>query len=144
MGPVIAAVQVILSSPKNASEGARAAAATITESYIAQACLHSGVPQVIAFLVEKVTLKMISLFLLLLSAISPSPSTALVHPDGIGKLPALGWNSWNAYNCDINEAKVLSAAQKIVDLKLKVRKHSARLSFLSAHNNRIPDTNTST
>jgi alpha-galactosidase len=40
--------------------------------------------------------------------------------DGIGKLPALGWNSWNAYRCNITEEKFLSAAQKIVDLGLKV------------------------
>ncbi|KAI0690524.1 glycoside hydrolase superfamily [Cytidiella melzeri] len=35
-----------------------------------------------------------------------------------GKLPALGWNSWNAYGCDINETKVLDAAELIVSLGL--------------------------
>jgi alpha-galactosidase len=39
---------------------------------------------------------------------------------GVGRLPALGWNSWNAYGCDISEDKFLSAAQKIVSLGLKV------------------------
>lgn len=36
-----------------------------------------------------------------------------------GKLPALGWNTWNAYGCDINEAKVLAAANSFVSLGLK-------------------------
>jgi alpha-galactosidase len=39
---------------------------------------------------------------------------------GVGKLPALGWNSWNAYKCDITEAKFMSAAEKIVELGLRV------------------------
>lgn len=38
----------------------------------------------------------------------------------VGKLPALGWNSWNAYACNINEEHFLSAARKLVDLGLKV------------------------
>ncbi|KAF2119989.1 putative alpha-galactosidase B [Lophiotrema nucula] len=37
----------------------------------------------------------------------------------IGKLPALGWNSWNAYGCDINEQKILDAADRMNDLGLK-------------------------
>ena len=32
-----------------------------------------------------------------------------------GKLPTLGWNSWNAYHCDITEDKFLTAAQVIVE-----------------------------
>ncbi|KDR75050.1 hypothetical protein GALMADRAFT_140601 [Galerina marginata CBS 339.88] len=36
-----------------------------------------------------------------------------------GKLPALGWNSWNAYGGNINEAKVLAAANQFVSLGLK-------------------------
>lgn len=31
-----------------------------------------------------------------------------------GKVPSLGWNSWNAYHCDIDESKFLSAAELIV------------------------------
>jgi alpha-galactosidase len=38
-----------------------------------------------------------------------------------GKLPALGWNSWNAFGCDINSTKILTAANKIVNLGLKDR-----------------------
>lgn len=45
----------------------------------------------------------------------------LVRPDGVGKLPALGWNSWNAFNCNITESDFLTAANQIVSLGLKVR-----------------------
>ncbi|MBE3041856.1 alpha-galactosidase, partial [Candidatus Bathyarchaeota archaeon] len=46
-------------------------------------------------------------------------ATALTSPDGTGKLPALGWSSWNEYGCDINETVFLETAQLIVDLGLK-------------------------
>ncbi|KAM5540296.1 hypothetical protein V8D89_006115 [Ganoderma adspersum] len=36
----------------------------------------------------------------------------------VGKLPALGWNSWNAYGCNINETKVLNAANQFISLGL--------------------------
>ncbi|KAJ3570012.1 hypothetical protein NP233_g4680 [Leucocoprinus birnbaumii] len=36
-----------------------------------------------------------------------------------GRLPALGWNTWNAYRCDINESKVVAAANQFVSLGLK-------------------------
>ncbi|KXN90847.1 putative alpha-galactosidase B [Leucoagaricus sp. SymC.cos] len=36
-----------------------------------------------------------------------------------GRLPALGWNTWNAYRCDINATKVLAAANQFVSLGLK-------------------------
>jgi hypothetical protein len=36
-----------------------------------------------------------------------------------GKLPALGWNSWNAFFCDINSTKVMTAANQVVSLGLK-------------------------
>jgi hypothetical protein len=60
-------------------------------------------------------------FLVPLLAAVPS-ALGLERPDGVGKLPALGWNSWNAYQCNINEAVVLGAAQKMIDLGLKVIK----------------------
>ncbi|GKZ33507.1 hypothetical protein AbraIFM66950_003409 [Aspergillus brasiliensis] len=47
------------------------------------------------------------------------PATALVRPDGVGRTPALGWNSWNAYSCDIDADKILSAANEVVNLGLK-------------------------
>jgi hypothetical protein len=58
---------------------------------------------------------------LLVPLLSNIPATnGLTAPDNVGKLPALGWNSWNAYGCDISEANFLDAAQKLVDLGLKV------------------------
>ena len=36
-----------------------------------------------------------------------------------GKLPTLGWNSWNMYHCEIDEQKFLAAAEKIVSTGLK-------------------------
>ncbi|KAL5002943.1 putative alpha-galactosidase B [Aspergillus recurvatus] len=46
-------------------------------------------------------------------------ANALVRPDGVGRLPALGWSSWNAYECDINATVILTAATQVVDLGLK-------------------------
>lgn len=46
-------------------------------------------------------------------------SAQLTSPDGVGRLPALGWSSWNEYGCDINETVFLETAQLIVDLGLK-------------------------
>ncbi|KAL7946094.1 glycoside hydrolase family 27 protein [Trichoderma barbatum] len=44
-----------------------------------------------------------------------SGASAIVMPDGkTGKLPSLGWNSWNAYHCDIDESNFLSAAELLV------------------------------
>jgi alpha-galactosidase len=36
-----------------------------------------------------------------------------------GKLPALGWNSWNAFFCDIDSTKIMTAANQMVSLGLK-------------------------
>jgi alpha-galactosidase len=36
-----------------------------------------------------------------------------------GRLPPLGWNSWNAFGCNINETKFLTAATTLVDSGLK-------------------------
>ncbi|PMD32714.1 glycoside hydrolase family 27 protein [Hyaloscypha variabilis F] len=44
---------------------------------------------------------------------------ALVLKHGVGKLPALGWNSWNAFGCNINETNILTAANQLVSLGLK-------------------------
>ncbi|KAH9998466.1 glycoside hydrolase superfamily [Russula compacta] len=50
-----------------------------------------------------------------LAAVAPTtpPSKA------VGRLPALGWNSWNAYRCAISEEKVLGAAHSFVTLGLR-------------------------
>ncbi|KAK7035482.1 hypothetical protein VNI00_011775 [Paramarasmius palmivorus] len=57
-------------------------------------------------------------------SVPPAPFAAPYPPEytpsrSVGKLPALGWNTWNAYRCDISEAKVLAAANSFVSLGLK-------------------------
>ncbi|TVY38815.1 putative alpha-galactosidase B [Lachnellula occidentalis] len=55
-----------------------------------------------------------------LTALAVLPSTnALVREDGVGKLPALGWNSWNAFSCGVDEDKIMTAANEIISLGLK-------------------------
>ncbi|KAL9616886.1 MAG: hypothetical protein Q9160_008275 [Pyrenula sp. 1 TL-2023] len=57
--------------------------------------------------------------LLLVIALAPI-ANAIVMPDGYtGKLPTLGFNSWNAYHCNIDATKFLSAAQALVDTGLR-------------------------
>ncbi|KAG6331627.1 hypothetical protein ID866_7464 [Astraeus odoratus] len=38
--------------------------------------------------------------------------------DGVGKLPVMGYNTWNAYHCDIDEDLVLKNAKLLKDLGL--------------------------
>ncbi|KAK3116543.1 hypothetical protein LTR53_002967 [Teratosphaeriaceae sp. CCFEE 6253] len=53
-------------------------------------------------------------------ALSALPAAlGLVLPNNVGKLPALGWNSWNAYYCDVDQSKILLAANAMVDLGFK-------------------------
>nr|Q5AVQ6.2 RecName: Full=Probable alpha-galactosidase B; AltName: Full=Melibiase B; Flags: Precursor [Aspergillus nidulans FGSC A4]ABF50888.1 putative alpha-galactosidase [Aspergillus nidulans] len=56
-------------------------------------------------------------FLALITLISRA--NALMRPDGVGRLPALGWSSWNAHECDINATVILTAAAQVVKLGLK-------------------------
>lgn len=37
------------------------------------------------------------------------------NQDGQAALPPMGWNSWNAFNSDVDEEKVMASAQLIVD-----------------------------
>lgn len=39
----------------------------------------------------------------------------LYWEDGTGRLPAMGWNSWNAYHCDVDAGKIMEAANAMVD-----------------------------
>ncbi|OJK04876.1 hypothetical protein ASPACDRAFT_74440 [Aspergillus aculeatus ATCC 16872] len=48
-----------------------------------------------------------------------SRANALVRQDDVGRVPALGWNSWNAFNCEIDADKILTAANEVIDLGLK-------------------------
>ena len=40
------------------------------------------------------------------------------NTDGAAPVPPMGWNSWNAFNSDVDEEKVLASAQALVDTKL--------------------------
>ncbi|KAK8127339.1 glycoside hydrolase [Apiospora sp. TS-2023a] len=48
-----------------------------------------------------------------------SGGDALVSPDGTGRLPAMGWNSWNEYGCNISDDVFLRVADLMVELGLK-------------------------
>lgn len=37
----------------------------------------------------------------------------------IGRLPAMGWSSWNVYRCDINETLFVEVGNLMVSLGLK-------------------------
>ncbi|CAI6334254.1 unnamed protein product [Periconia digitata] len=57
--------------------------------------------------------------LLLLLFFFAASATPLTLPNSTGKLPALGWNSWNAFRCNINATVFLDAARGLVDLGLR-------------------------
>jgi len=42
------------------------------------------------------------------------------RPDGLGKLPAMGWNTWNSLKCNYDENVILGMAQLMKDLRLRV------------------------
>ena len=44
-------------------------------------------------------------------------SVYAVH-NGVGRTPPLGWNSWNKFQCDIDEDLIKATADKIVELGL--------------------------
>ncbi|BEL06747.1 ricin-type beta-trefoil lectin domain protein [Actinoplanes sichuanensis] len=50
-------------------------------------------------------------------AASPSPATAAEGSPAVR--PPLGWNSWNTFGCDINEAKIRAAADAMVSSGMK-------------------------
>jgi alpha-galactosidase len=54
-----------------------------------------------------------------LAPVLATAAAALVSPDGTGRLPALGWNSWNEYGCNINETIFLQVSDHLVELGLK-------------------------
>ena len=37
---------------------------------------------------------------------------ALALDNGVGLTPAMGWNSWNAFRCDINENLIVELYSK--------------------------------
>ena len=44
---------------------------------------------------------------------------ALALDNGVGLTPAMGWNSWNAFRCDINENLIRQVARALVDSGLR-------------------------
>ena len=54
------------------------------------------------------------------AAADPLAATARwsANADGYAPAPPMGWNSWNAFNSDVDEEKVLASAQALVDTKL--------------------------
>ena len=52
-------------------------------------------------------------FLLLLVA----ASAVQALNNGLGLVPPMGWNSWNAFNCDIDEAKIKKAAEMLMQFQ---------------------------
>lgn len=51
--------------------------------------------------------------------LSPLLLTAPVQAlnNGLGLVPPMGWNSWNAFNCDIDEGKIKKAAAKLLQFQ---------------------------
>lgn len=58
-------------------------------------------------------------FLVLLGLFMIGHVQALVSPDGTGRLPALGWSSWNEFECDITEDVFIGIAEKLTSLGLR-------------------------
>ncbi|KAK7031030.1 hypothetical protein VNI00_013820 [Paramarasmius palmivorus] len=52
------------------------------------------------------------------SLVSRAPPAKALD-DGVGRLPFMGYNTWNAYHCDINETVIMQNAQLLVDLGLR-------------------------
>ncbi|WP_225977992.1 glycoside hydrolase family 27 protein [Gandjariella thermophila] len=44
----------------------------------------------------------------------PDDSPAAMGRDGLAATPPMGWNSWNAFGCDIDEAKIRGVADALV------------------------------
>jgi alpha-galactosidase len=63
-----------------------------------------------------VSLSLAALFASLMLLNKPIPSEALVND--LGRLPAMGYNTWNAYHCDINETVILETARLMKSLGL--------------------------
>ncbi|KAF5371744.1 hypothetical protein D9758_003601 [Tetrapyrgos nigripes] len=53
------------------------------------------------------------------AVLSNAPLKALALDNGVGKLPYLGYNTWNAYHCDINETVLRQTADNMVKLGLR-------------------------
>lgn len=48
-----------------------------------------------------------------------NPTQAQAASNGIALTPPMGWNSWNAFHCNITEGKIRAMADAMVKLGLK-------------------------
>lgn len=46
-------------------------------------------------------------------------STALLMHNGVAATPAMGWDNWNAYGCDVSEQLVLGTARQMANIGLR-------------------------
>jgi alpha-galactosidase len=46
-------------------------------------------------------------------------SAAVALDNGVGRLPAMGWSSWNTFRCDLSEALILEVADALVSSGLR-------------------------
>lgn len=46
-------------------------------------------------------------------------SAAVALDNGVGRLPALGWSSWNTFRCELSEALILEVADALVSSGLR-------------------------
>ena len=56
--------------------------------------------------------------ILLTTAVLTLLQSAMAINNGLGLKPAMGWNTWNKYGCDINEQVIISNADEIIKLGL--------------------------
>lgn len=47
------------------------------------------------------------------------PTVGIISQDGTGRLPAMGWNSWNEYGCDIKDSDFIKVGELLISLGLK-------------------------
>jgi alpha-galactosidase len=40
-------------------------------------------------------------------------NSTMALENGIGLRPPMGWNTWNAYGCNINQDKIIQNAEKV-------------------------------
>ena len=48
-------------------------------------------------------------------------AAATAIDNGLGRLPPMGWRSWNCYHRDIDQAKMTAAANAFVDTSVGAR-----------------------
>eukprot|EP00475_Leptophrys_vorax_P003622 TRINITY_DN12135_c0_g1_i10.p2 TRINITY_DN12135_c0_g1~~TRINITY_DN12135_c0_g1_i10.p2 ORF type:complete len:438 (-),score=112.37 TRINITY_DN12135_c0_g1_i10:61-1374(-) len=57
--------------------------------------------------------------LAVVAAVLCATRSALALNNGLGLTPAMGWNSWNKFGCNVSETLIKAVADRIVDLGLK-------------------------